>query len=165
MNPFADLLKDKVFIVTGDGARKGPFKTNLRDGKATIFVKHLKVAQGDTLVRPLSDGDEEVYTIEDFQYAEGLMDIPESFTFILNPECILVPAGAAKDNRLPARSNDTEKFQHIQSVFEELIHKIDTGNTPVEDKIIAKSKIRELLTNPTISSLLGAEAATLLKLL
>ncbi len=155
MNPFADLLKDKVFIVSRDGQRQGPFKTNLQKGRATIFARALEVTPGDTLVRPRPDSSEESYTIEDFQFAEGMMDIPESYTFVLSEDFTLVNQKVVDESGSPDGNGDVQKLQHLQTALKELSQAIDTSTSTTEEKIIAKSKITELLSNPTISSLMG----------
>ncbi len=155
MNPFADLLKDTIFIICQNGKRIGPFKTNLQKGRATIFARSLQVKPGDQLVLPLSDGNEEAYTIIDFQYAEGMMDIPESYTFILSDDFTLISPPSIEKNDSQIDDKKSQGIDHIRTALEELIQAVDKSDTTPEDKIIAKSKIKELLTNPTIASLLG----------
>ncbi len=161
MNPFADLLKDEVYIVLQNGVRKGPYKTNLRNGRATLFEKNLEVNQGDSLVHPRLDGQEEVYTIEDCQYAERMLDVPESFTLLLSEHSTL----ATPEKNIPSKnqSKDTANSA-LQDIFKNLIRDIDSSENTIKDKIIAKHKIKELLSNPTIADILGTDAVELLKL-
>ncbi len=128
INPFADLLKDTIFIQSQSGKRQGPFKTNLRKERATIFASKLEVAPGDQLIRPIADDKEESYTILDLQFAEGMMDIPESYTFILSEECTLTTPPAARQVVQPETDKSPPGLDHVRSALEELTLAIDNSD-------------------------------------
>ncbi len=154
INPFADLLKDTIFIQSQSGKKHGPFKTNLRKGRATIFSRNLDVAPGDQLIRPLSNEKEESYEILDFQFAEGMMDIPESYTFIISEDFTVVSPLPTKQEAPAAVKDKHQSLYHIKTALEDLTLAIDNSDNTAEEKIIAKSKIKELFDNRTVFSLL-----------
>src|SRR5262245_63238297 len=92
MNPFKELLNDKVFVQKKTGEKRGPFDTAVTTDKgrlqAPIFDESLDVEVGDTLLRPLPDGREETFEIVDVQFTRGLESIPSSWDLTLSKGCL-----------------------------------------------------------------------------
>ncbi len=151
MNPFADLLNDTVYIESPDGRRSGPFKTNLREGRATIFAQNLEASQRDALVHSLPHGVENVYSIKSIHYTDGMMDVPASYTFMLGAK------QPPSEKNLPDTPHEeiTTPLPNLRNILEDLIQEIEKSDGNNEQKIIAKSKIKELMGNPIIASILN----------
>ncbi len=155
MNPFADLLNDTVYIESPDGRRSGPFKTNLRKDRATIFAQNLEASQGDILVHSLPHGVENVYSIESIRYTDGMMDVPASYTFMLGAMQASARQSPSEKN-LPDTPHQeiTTPLPNLRNILEDLIQEIEKSDGDNEQKIIAKSKIKEFMDNPIIASLI-----------
>lgn len=158
MNPFADLLKDVVYIENNSGERQGPYKTNLSTGRATIFDKNLKIEPGYFLVQSLPDGREKKYTVTRIKQAMGMLDIPESQILEFDKDFIV---STPSQKQQPGKETTNEKA--FLKMINYLIQKVETSEETQENRIIAKLKIKELVTNPVIRKIVGKDAEKLLK--
>lgn len=174
MNPFTQLLNDTVYIEGGEGGRTGPYKTAIgsKGGlSASILEKELDVEEGWKLIRPLPSGKEESYTILEANYSPGLHSIPPHWTLKLRKDASLVSA------RQPSRSTTINisnsqgiqvgdhNVQHIANSLVGLVEKLDASDAPEEEKRMAKSILRELLSNPAIAAVLGGATSGVLGML
>ena len=171
-NPFDRLMNDSVFIINANGDRTGPYKTAISNkGSATIFDGTIDVEEGNKLLRPLPNGKEEVFTILEANYSPGLHSIPAHYSLKIRKDSSLLHKPSMPKSTTINISNSQgiqvgdHNIQNISNGLSELIQQIESSDTSPEMKTEAKGKIRELINNPTIASILGGATAGLLALL
>jgi len=171
-NPFDGLMNDTVFIVNSDGARSGPYKTAISNkGEATIFDETIDVEEGYKLIRPLPNGKQDVFTILEANYSPGLHAIPPHYSLKIKKDSSLLHRQAEQKSTTINISNSQgiqvgdHNIQNITNSLGELIQQIENSNDSPEQKSVAKGKIKELISNPTVAAILGGATSGLLALL
>ena len=171
MNMFKALTKDVIYIVNNEGQKSSEFKAVLSKGTATIFDETLDVDEGDKLIQKLPNDKEKTFTVLDVGFVPKIQSIPAHYKLTIKKDSSLITESQVS-NQTTININDSSAIQigdnnvqNISNSITELVHKIDESNIINEEKVEAKSKIKELLTNPTIASILGGTVSGILGLL
>ncbi|MDM5271968.1 hypothetical protein PGH07_07240 [Sulfurovum sp. zt1-1] len=162
---------DDAYILDEHGNKSGPYKTRFGSGKTLTFLDEMLEIVVDTgyqIIRPLDDGSEMVFNVIAYDFQEKINRIPPQH--ILKIENAYEPHVETE----PVRKNvdDFNVFQaednkviNIPDSLIELIERINASDCTLEEKEEAKSVIKKLLENPTVSAILKDAASGLLLLL
>ncbi|MDP1992173.1 MAG: RIP homotypic interaction motif-containing protein [Syntrophales bacterium] len=165
MSPFTELLNEEVYIVAPNGERQGPFKTAIGKGSATIFDETIDVEEGYKLVKPLPNGKAEIYTIVETKHNNDFHGIPAHYALKVRKDSSLV------DRNQPPKSttvniHNSHGFQigdhNVQTIaisLQALLNKINESSVTEPEKAAARGKLRQLIENPVIASILGGLAS------
>jgi hypothetical protein len=166
-----EFMSDDCFLIDRNGTRHGPYKTAFTAKKVIdIYDKTLSVEEGDTLVQPLPNGQEFLYTITSVDFDSGFMEFPgfwrlkyqkQGFTAKI-PQATSPVYNFHGSNNVQVGDNN---IQNIRSAVETLVHGINNAQTTPQEKEQAKGLLRTFLENPTTASVLGAAATGVLALL
>ncbi|QNH14824.1 RIP homotypic interaction motif-containing protein [Xanthomonas sp. SI] len=161
---FADMTKDKVFIVKPSGERLGPYNSALSPSSCTIFDKTLDVDHGDTIARPLPNGKEEHYTVLRADFREDFHGIPGGYDLKLQKEQQIHKAPSSVVNNVSITHSTgvqvgDHNIQNMQTAFKTLERAIDAQTAPPESKADAKTKLQALLQHPLVVAVLGGAAS------
>lgn len=171
MNPFADLENDEVFVIDERGHRQGPYKTAFNSKKLTIFNETLDINDGDKIVRALPNVKEDIYTVVESSYNSAFHGIPGHYSLKLRKDSALSNEGHRTVNKTVNINNSTGfqvgdgNVQNITDCIQSLVENIESFDVTNEEKMIARSKIKEMLSNPTVAAILGGSVSSLLSLL
>ena len=86
MNPFRDLMKDRVSIVKADGRRFDDIVANVQPKKIMIIDTSIQVDEGDKVQRVLPNGQTESYLVIESGYHQGMHGIPASYQMEVRKE-------------------------------------------------------------------------------
>lgn len=168
---FEKKAKHTVFIENGNRERSDPYKAVMSQGEAIIFNTTIDAEEGYKLIQPLPNGKENIFTIQETIYNEGLQTIPDHYRLKIKKDSSLLhkqeppkqtTINISKSQGIQVGDHNN---QNITNSIGELISQIDSSNNTTEQKNEAKGKVRELLSNPTIAAILGGTASGLLALL
>lgn len=166
-----DFHNDDCYVIDGTGNRHGPYKTRFTpNGVLSIYEQSLIVNEGDTLVQPLPNGQEFLFTVTKVDFKSGMMDFPACWQLKCQKQGLKQKAPAVTSSVYNFHgSNNVQigdnNIQNIRNAVEALVQGInDAPTTPVE-KEKAKGLLRTFLENPTTASVLGAAATGVIELL
>ena len=168
MNPFSDMMNDEVFIIDNSGNRSGPYRTAFSTKNLIIDNESIDVEEGYKLARPLPSGKEDVYTIVETKFQSEFHGIPAHFSLTLRKDSAIQPEQQHSKNTTIHINNShgiqdgDHNVQHIANSFAQLITEIEKSEASPEEKIIAKSKLKELITNPIVAAVLGGTVSGVL---
>jgi hypothetical protein len=171
MNPFSHMMNDEVFVIDKSGNRSGPYKTAFSTKNLIIDDESIDVEEGYKLARPLPGGKEDIYTIVETKFQSEFHGIPAHFSLTLQKDSAIHSSQQHSKNTTININNSQgiqvgdHNVQHIANSFSQLISEIEKSDASTEEKIIAKSKLKELITNPTVAAVLGGAVSGLLGLL
>ena len=83
---FDELMRDRITLVKQDGTQIEDIKASVQSGKIIVHDETLPFEEGDTLLRKLTNGYTERYTILDTGFHQGLHKIPASFQMKVRKE-------------------------------------------------------------------------------
>ena len=165
------LYTDDAYILDEYGTKSGPYKTRFSSGNTLTFLDEtleIIVDTGYKILRVLDDGEEMVFNVVAYDFQERINRIPPQH--LLKIENTNKPH--VKTVLVQQRNENTTTFQmgdsnvvNIPGSFIELIERINASDSTSEEKEEAKSVIKKLLENPTISGILGEATLGLLLLL
>lgn len=78
-NEFEEFARDEISLVKRDGTQIDSIKAQVGSGKITVWEASLPFEDGDTLLRKLTNGYTERYTILDTGFRKGIEGIPDRF--------------------------------------------------------------------------------------
>jgi hypothetical protein len=159
MMDLRSLQRDKVFVEKADGSRTGPHKATVSQNTAVISDDQLDVTDGEKLIRPLPNGNEEVYLILNSEFSPGLASIPAHFNLTLRKTTAIQPSPPKQTTVNIHNTSGIQVGDHnvlnIQNALNELVQRIDSSTAPPEQKAEAKGKLTALLQHPLVSAALG----------
>lgn len=171
MSVFSSLTRDEVYLQNSDGERSGPFKCALSSSSksATIFEDSLDIDEGGKLLRELPNGKVESFTVLEANFTTGMHAIPNHYALVLRKDNSLLKALPPTttiniENSKGIQIGDNN-IQDISSSVVNIITAIENSNFSEADKKCAKESVKNLLTNPTVASILGASVGSLLGML
>lgn len=171
MNPFADLLNDDFYVQDKNNSKNGPYKTAFsKKNEITVFDENLDIEENDQIIRPLPNGKEEVYYVEEVNFIRGLHGIPSSYQIKLRKSTAKPKEEFNKATTIHITNSHgfqvgDHNTQNITNSFNELIQRINSSDVDVTQKEKAKKDLKNLLENPTVASILGGAVSGLIALL
>lgn len=163
-----DMYTDDVYFEDDDSQRIGPYKTKFGGSKIIIYDKQLNVTEGFIAIQPLPNGTEQRFSITDVSFSSGLGPINPHFTMQIEKESNKKQQTSSSPTFHINNSNvqvGDGNVQNIINSFEQLITAIESSDTEPKQKEEAKSLLKTLLSNPTVSAVLGGSVSGLLSLL
>jgi hypothetical protein len=170
MNPIEAHCNEQIFICPKQGVRTGPFAAVFDNERFTLFDESLEINPGDCVERVLGNGRIEKFDVGKVHYEDAFQTIPASVEVWVVPRQVgLAPArkGGLVQN-IPARvpQNPPAAAPNSRNIIESLkllYERIEHAAASPEDKQEAKSRLRAVLENPLISSLVGGTAGEAVK--
>ena len=165
------LYTDDAYIVDEAGNRRGPYKTRFGRGTTLTFLDEsleIVVDTGYRIIRPLDDGGEMVFHVTAYEFQERINRIPPQHLLGIEKrdhpaeerEAVQTSAGDMDESQMEEKS-----VISLPHAFAELIERIEAGDTTPEEKAEAKSVMKKLLENRSVSAILGDAVTGLLLLL
>jgi hypothetical protein len=165
------LFTDDAYIVDEKGDRRGPYKTRFGSQNTLTFLDEALEIVVDTsyqIVRLLDDGEEIVFNVIEYDFQERINRIPPQHVLkienINKPDEETLPVQKKSDDSKASQVEEHYTVNIPDSIIE-LIERINSSESTPEEKEGAKSIIKKLVENPTISTILGEATAGLLLLL
>lgn len=72
---FEEIMNDTIYILKSDGEKYGPFKGTVTPNQIFPSKVNIIIEAGDRIIRPLSNGGEETYTVINPVFYEDFADI------------------------------------------------------------------------------------------
>lgn len=165
------MYTDDAYIVDETGNRRGPYKTRFGRGNTLTFLDEsleIVVDTGCRVIRPLDDGGELVFHVTAYEFQERINRIPPQH--LLGIEKRDHPAEKREAVQTSAVDMDESQMEeksviNLPHAFTELIERIEAGDTTPEEKAEARSVLKKLLENRSVSAIMGEAATGLLLLL
>ena len=165
------LYTDDAYIVDEAGNRRGPYKTRFGRGNTLTFLDEsleIEVDTGYQIIRPLDDGGEMLFHVTAYEFQERINRIPPQHLLGIEKrdhpaeerEAVQTSAGDMDESQMEEKS-----VISLPHAFAELIERIEAGDTTPEEKAEAKSVMKKLLENRSVSAILGDAVTGLLLLL
>ncbi|MFT7879038.1 MAG: hypothetical protein ABXS91_01475 [Sulfurimonas sp.] len=165
------LYTDDAYIVDKEGNMRGPYKTRFGSGNTLTFLDEtleIVVDTGYEIIRPLDNGEEMVFTVTAYEFQERINRIPpQHIVKIENRDKPKEETETVQKKVVRSTASQMEEtgVMNIPDAFVELIEGIDTSDTTPEEKAEARSMMKELLENRSVSAILGEATSGLLLLL
>lgn len=167
LNPFQDLLTDKVSIQKADGTKMGPYECATDGSSCTIFDESLDVDEGDDVLRTLPNSKVETYKILHVKYTAKFHGIPAAYKLTIEKSSSLLPKRKGETTINISQSHGIQVGDHnslaISSGLESLITEIEKSTSDTQSKKSAKDALANLLRHPIVVAVAGKGIDTLLK--
>ncbi len=174
MTSFDGFARDTIYIEDDTGKQTGPHKANIgsKDGfSATIFDPTFDIEEGWVLIRELPNGRKEKFTVTETNFRHKFNSIPAHWRIKLQKHSSLIATDKTKQITEINISNShgiqigDNNIQQIANSLIGLVQKIESTEGAEEDKVAAKSFLRELISNPIVASILGGATSGIFSLL
>lgn len=168
---FEEFNNDDCYVIDEAGNRHGPYRTCFTpNGVLDIQEPTLIVHEGDSLVQPLPNGQEFLFTVTKVDFTSGMMDFPAFWRVEYQKQGSRQKAPAVTSSVYNFHgSNNVQigdnNIQNIRNAVEALVQGINDAPTTPAEKEKAKGLLRTFLENPTTASVLGAAATGVIELL
>lgn len=155
-----------VVLIKPDGTIHGPYKAAFSKNIIRVFGQSIEVADGDSLERPLCNGQREIYIVEKATFVRGIRVSLDNWKMIVRKETSdQDPSSAQFPNngiRIAPRIQPVDfNIQQVAAAIQSLITAIDESTADEQDKADAKSRLQDLLRQPVVTVILGPAAAAL----
>ncbi|MDP2592398.1 hypothetical protein [Vibrio splendidus] len=165
---FADMMNDTVDLIKADGTKKVEgIKASVQDKMTFIERSDILIESGDLLQRKASNGSVSNYKVLDpgfheafgsisahYQIKHQNLSIQEAEKMV---QSITYNFGSISTEQMQVGNNNT---QNVTINMHQLVEKIAKSN---DDD--AKSKLKALLENSTVASVVGAGVSSLISLI
>ena len=165
---FAELMRDKVDLIKANGQRVEGIQASVLEKRTLIERDDIVIEPGDLLERKASNGSVSVYKVIDpgFRESHGF-GLPAHYNIKHqnlsveevkeNPQNVTYNFGSISADQMQVGNNNT---QNVTINVQELVKKVVES-----DDEEAKSKLKSLLENSTVASVVGAGISGLISLL
>lgn len=162
------LLGDEIYIEGKDCTRVGPVKASVQGSKIFVFDTSLIIEEGGRIFRTLPNGKSEVHKILEYDFLKDPMSGKLShYEIHTKKEGSLTEMPGSKTTINISHSKaiqiGDQNVQNIVDSFEVLFEAIESAEAPEEEKMVAKAKLKALLSNPLINTIIGVAAKTLVE--
>lgn len=171
MNPFSGMMNDKFYIIHKDNRKTGPYKTAFSPTKEIIvFGSSMEIDEDCQIVRPLPNGKEELFDVEEANFITGMHGIPSHYSIKLQkanskPKPKTYASTTINISNSSAFQVGDHNTQNITDSLNELIQRINSSDSSEYEKQEAKKGVKNLLENPTIAAILGGTVSSLFTML
>lgn len=165
-----DLINDEVVLVNSAGERSKPYPCTFAKDKVTIFEEGIDVREGEKVLRTLTHGVTESYTILHVDHGRAFHGIPARVRLEVRKDTSLRPTAEGRTTHVNISHSTGIQVgdyntQQIVNSFSQLIQQIEGADAPPEQKAEAKARLLGFISHPLVNTALGAGATGLIELL
>jgi hypothetical protein len=163
-------MTDNAFFENEAGERIGPYKTKFGTSELIFFDEKLSTKEGDIVIQPLPNGNEERFVITNVQFNSGLRGKNAHYSIEIVKE-----SKKQKEDKMATSTtfhiNNSNvqvgdgNIQNIVNSFEQLVSEIDNSESTLEQKEEAKALLKTFISNPTVAAVLGGAVSGLFTIL
>jgi len=164
------LQNSEMYIQSKDGSKKGPYRCVFSNDKVTTFETSISVEEGDKILRNLPNGKEESFTVLETSYQDKFKGIRPHWQLEVRKDTSLKEKNMRNTTSINIHNSQgiqvgDHNIQSIANSFEALISTIEKSNCSEQEKTEAKNKLKEFISHPLVSSILGSVVGNLIGLL
>lgn len=165
------LQNSKMYIQSKNGSKTGPYRCAFSNNNVITFETSISVEEGDKILRSLPNGKEESFTVLETSYNDGLRNTKPFWKLVVRKDTSLKEKSMRNTTSINIHNSqgiqvgDHNTQRNVANSFETLISIIEESNYSEQEKTEAKNKLKEFISHPLVSSILGSVVGNLMGLL
>lgn len=160
------LMKDDIFVESLSGERIGPVKASVQGNKIYITNESLVLEEGGKILRPLPNGKSESYVILQVNFFNH--PSRSHYEVTTRKESSLVQESSSTTiniNNSKGIQIGNQTTQYVVESLEEFITSINLTDYSEKQKADVKQKLKDVLSHPLTSTILGSAVDKLISML
>lgn len=162
------LMDDDIIIETPTGERTGPVKASVQGNKIYVNDESLVIEEGGKIFRPLPNGKSECHLILQVDFHNDPQGRLSHYEITTRKESSLVQTPTTTtiniSNSRGIQIGD-HNVQNIIASLETLVKAIESADSTDEEKATVKQKLKDVLSHPLTTSVLGSAAGRIISML
>ena len=162
------LMSDDIIIETPAGERTGPVKASVQGNKIYVNDQSLVIEEGGKIFRPLPNGKSECHLILQADFHNDPHGHLSHYEITTRKESSLVHTPSSTtiniSNSQGIQIGD-HNVQNIIASLETLVKAIESADSTDEEKATVKKKLKDFLSHPLTTSVLGSAAGKIISML